>query len=176
MNIFYTKLRTIFFLCLYLFLYISPALENPFIAINLLETLVVVVISSISFLLTYLLSTNYFASISSKVKSNFQIVIVIILGYLLFFRPLSFSKIFNYYPNRILSICIILIWIVFIIYLAKKNKINYILPIIIFLPSLLKAILMSNSVTSILYFKIPDLNTIIILISLIVYQRTQKRR
>lgn len=170
MNLFNSKSKTIYLFFLYLFFYFYPALTNPFVPINILEASTVTLLSAILFITTYLVTYKNISNLSYNVRSTIQTIIIIILAIILFYNPFSFSALYNYYPNRIVCILLIIIWLIFVVVYSKKVNISYAIPLIIFTPSLIQAILMSNINTIWIYAKIPYLTTMLIVSGLVIYQ------
>ncbi|WP_218925298.1 MULTISPECIES: hypothetical protein, partial [unclassified Gemella] len=62
------------------------------------------------------------------------------------------------------------------IYCAKKSNISYIFMLILFIPTIIQAILMSNSKTITIYSHIPYLTPLLMACGYIIYYTISQRR
>lgn len=176
MNFLNVGRQLLFVYVLYLFMYFYPPLANPFVPLNIVELAFIVVVATISFLVLYYVGTKNKFNLSYNTVSTIQTIIVIGLIILLVYNPLSFSAMYNIYPNRILSIIILIIWLITMIIFAKKSNINYAFILILFIPTIAQAILMSSSKTIIIYAYIPYLTPLLMAFSYVLYLIIAQRR
>lgn len=175
MNYFNTQGRTIYLFFLYTFFYFSQALTNPYVPINIPEAFVVVILALLAFYTVYYFSQDSNTKISANTKSTIQTVAVILLAALLFLRPIKFSALFNYYPNHYICIGLIVLFIAGIYFYSQKIAMNPAIPLIIFIPSLIKALIMSSPSTMGIYYKFPYLTTVLMIVGFLIYNQASKR-
>lgn len=170
MNFFISKKRIVLLFLLYMFLYSYPSFANPFIPLNILEFSVVTILAIVGFYIIF------FYNIKNKNSNNqtFTTIIVILLGINLFYSPLKFSSLYNFYPPRLLAILIIVAWITLITIYSKKSYINPTFSLIIFIPVLIQAILMSFKQTIGIYITFPYLTTVLIIVGIIIVNLKKK--
>ncbi|MBU0278428.1 MULTISPECIES: hypothetical protein [unclassified Gemella] len=174
MNKKFEKFRLLFLFSIYLFFYFFPMLTNPFVPANIIEIIVILSLALLGFLVIYSLIINQ--NINRQTVSNVQSGIFIFMIILLVFNPFGFAKNYNFYIPRIICIVIILVWLLATMYLAKKFNVNKAVPLIIFVPSLIQAILMSISVTAKIYLAFPYLTAIITIIGIFWYRNYESRK
>lgn len=166
MNSFYKNKITLI-IGVFLIIYFSPVLYNPFIPLNIIELLFMIIISAISFIVSYKIHTN--GNLTIKFKNNITSIIILIFTALIFFHPISFSDNFNIFIPRIIALIILLFLVLIIIKYAKKFNIDYGLIAVIFVPIVLQAIFMSFTTTIIYYIIYPNITSYLTIILAIVY-------
>lgn len=173
MNNYFIRKHILFLAIFYLFYYFYPSLANPFIPINILEFGAISLLSVLSIITIFIL--NKITNIDIRIKSSVQTILVIILAIFLFYKPLNFSKIYNYYPNRIICIFILAVWILSIYIYCKKKNIPAAIPLIIFIPTLIQGILMSFEKTINIYLQYNYLTSILIILGFVGYNIYNKK-
>lgn len=169
----YNKLTIVFFFLVYVGLYFIGSISNYLRPINIAELIVFSIISALCFLGIY--KTSYSEKISYKLKGNIQIVIVIILAMLVFFNPINFSNYYNIYVNRYLSVVIIVLYLLLLIAIGNKLKIDYWLAIIILLPYLVQSILINIFNMISMYINFPYINLFLTLTGFVIYKNFIKK-
>lgn len=167
--------KTLLIIGVFLIIYFSPILYNPFIPLNIVELLFMLIISAISFIVSYKIHTNNRLTI--KLKNNISSIIILIFAALVFFHPISFPANFNIFVPRIIALIILLALILIIIKYAKNFNIDYWLIAVIFIPIVLQAIFMSFTSTIIYYILYPNITsylTIALAVIYFVYKNNKK--
>lgn len=170
MSIFVSKTKTIYLFILFLIFNYLPIFSNPFLPFNLLEFLFNVLVSVILFTAIHIITLNKNNKFSKNFISYSHTIFIIGIAFLLFFNDIQFPKQYNFYIPRVICIFFIVIWLLFLIYICKKIKINYAIPLIIFIPYLIQSIAMINHTIAFIYLKYPILNAIFMLSGIAVYQ------
>ena len=164
------------FLFLYLFTFIYPALTNPFIAINLLNAFLVLIISLIFLAIVYVIIFKNKFNLDEKVKSNILTIFLVILALFLYNNPFPTFVNYNYYPPRFLCIILLLALIFYILDEYKNGNDTFLLALIIFIPGLIQSVLMSFKKTIIIYLYYPHLTTFLYILMLGLYYFYMKKK
>lgn len=162
------KNKILFYFSIYLFFYFYNALANPFASANILQIIFVFTFLAVSYFVIYTLrSSNYYkiSTINSVQSSIFLILVLLIV-----FSPASLFGEYNFTIPRLIAILIIIVWFFITCNFAKRASISLFLPIVLFIPTFVQAILMSIPLTLKLYLVFPYLTEVLTLIGFIIYR------
>lgn len=162
---------------IYILFYLAPIVANPFMALNLLEAIIVGALIFGVFYLSYIFMYTKKSNMHERTKNGIITFFILLIALLIFFNPIKFPTIFNVFLNKYLAIIILLLILLFIIMLARKMD-NSIIVILLFAPSIIQGLLMRLSYKAMLFYMAnPNFNLyllVAIFIGYYIYNNSKK--
>lgn len=156
-------------LVLYIFFYLLPVLANPFSYINIMEMIITLLYIFAGFFVAHILFYTNKTNLDLRIKNTIMTLIIIVGAFFIFYRPLTFPKVFNIHLGNFITIIGLIVCLIIIIFWLKTIGSSYLI-LIVFLPTILQGILSRLSSNALLfYIKNPNFSTYLIIILLIIY-------